>query len=226
MNVPAINSSTSSNGFLSLPSDFYHTPLSSLQYLDSMKAYITSDPIVISPSSQVELVYQQLERDCCFNLRPEVQLSTDGLNWTALPSTNGRLQNTGSSNPELIVHDVRSIIGNQDTVYLRFVQDGNSHYYWMIDDLVLRTPLATSLEKRDDLSSFTFYPNPTNGILYFEGEIEADEIIIRDVNGRLVFHQLWQKSGKSLDLSALEDGLYFLQYRGEQEEVRKLMIQH
>jgi hypothetical protein len=62
MNVPAINSTTVTNGFMLVAIDFYNTPITSLTNVDS---YFQSGAIVINPSQSVELKLQQFSNFCC-----------------------------------------------------------------------------------------------------------------------------------------------------------------
>lgn len=134
-NVKAIHSTTSLNGFASLPSDYYNTPTPANGFL-SMDAYLTSGPIVISPKRSVKVRWQQSYRYCCNSATDsmELQVSSDKVNWV---SFNAKL----SSSPNTVVNsaielDITSVAANQDTIYIRFYQNA-SHYYWMIDDVAI-----------------------------------------------------------------------------------------
>jgi hypothetical protein len=70
----------------------------------------------------------------------------------------------------------------------------------------------TSLDK--NLKQFVAYPNPNYGQLHLQTELEADNITICDLNGRIlvVSDQMVPHEQRNLDLSTLENGLYFLNY--------------
>ena len=69
------------------------------------------------------------------------------------------------------------------------------------------------------------YPNPTTGILYFKGE-PLTHIRIFDQQGRLVFQgREWQYS-RTIDVSHLPRGVYFLYARSQKREVIKKILKH
>ncbi len=138
----AINSTTGSNGFMSLPSDLYNTPFPA-SGPDTMDTWFTSTGIVIPAVSSVFLRFEQSQRYCC-NRNNELlaEVSTDGITWTSFDASLGRLTNMAAPNPsnakaELVQLDVSAVLANQTAAYLRFRATGNSHYYWMIDDIEL-----------------------------------------------------------------------------------------
>lgn len=130
----ALVSATSSNGFASLPSDFYNTPTPPAGFIQ-MDASLTSGPISINTVSGVLLRWTQSQRYCCSaNDLLEVQVSTDSVNWISFDATFGRSPNSLVTETAQI--DISAIAANQNTVYIRFYQSA-SHYYWMVDDIVL-----------------------------------------------------------------------------------------
>ena len=62
--VTALNSPTASNGYLSLPSDFYNTPTPSGGYV-AMNSVVQSGPISIAPSRSVVVEFRSAWRWCC-----------------------------------------------------------------------------------------------------------------------------------------------------------------
>jgi len=76
--------------------------------------------------------------------------------------------------------------------------------------------VTTSIEDELYLSNFNLYPNPGNGIFYFEGTLEESqdvEVKVYDINGT-VHHQKQIKQAKniseSMDVQDLPTGHYFL----------------
>lgn len=59
-------------------------------------------------------------------------------------------------------------------------------------------------------NSITFYPNPATSELKISGLIGNDQLIIRDALGKLI-HQLNISSQSTIDLSNLQNGLYFIE---------------
>lgn len=137
LNSNPLNSPTANNGFLVLPSDLYNTPTPAGGFVN-VNASITSDAISINPSNSVHLSFYQSQRFCCTQSNAMyVEVSADSVNWTVFPATNYRTSEASSENGEYLKINVTSVLAGQSTAYLRFVQSGASHYYWMIDDVML-----------------------------------------------------------------------------------------
>ena len=82
------------------------------------------------------------------------------------------------------------------------VKDG-----WMVDDLQINC-LGTGIKRLEAVSSISLFPNPTSGLISINFA-QAQEIIsltVRDITGRIIS----TSTNKSLDLSALNYGFYFI----------------
>ncbi|MBR9830558.1 T9SS type A sorting domain-containing protein [bacterium] len=147
-----IASTTSANGFASLRSDFYNTPTPTSGFIN-MDNYLTSGPIVITPTKVVILQWQQSFRYCCNAIteRMEVQVSTDSINWITYDVKGGNTPNTFVDEKKQL--NITSIASYEDTIYVRFYQSA-SHYFWMIDDIVILEGIDNQLELVKGLSSF------------------------------------------------------------------------
>ncbi len=134
--ISALNSTTNSNGFLSLPADLYNTPTPPTGF-SNMDAWVSSPtfPIGVNvPSVIVE--FEHCLRFCCSIAGDIVlEVSSDGVNWTAFDATSGRTTNSPSPNSELVRIDVSTALANQLSGKIRFRFTGNTHYFWMIDDV-------------------------------------------------------------------------------------------
>ena len=61
-------------------------------------------------------------------------------------------------------------------------------------------------------TSFHFYPNPSNGLIYLETELNATtQLYILDVVGRIIKEIELTKDMKQMDLTELKKGIYFIQ---------------
>ena len=151
-NVPAIASTTTANGFASLPSDAYNTPTPSTGF-PPIRSSLTSGPIVITPKSSIILRWQQSQRYCCDqNTTLNLEVSNDSINWVAFDAKFGRGANTAvTENAEI---NISSVAANEDTIYIRFIQNLASHYYWMIDDIALVEGLRNNIRIDEVFSSF------------------------------------------------------------------------
>ncbi len=147
-NVTALNSTTASNGFISLPSDFYNT--ASLIFV-SMDASITSPRISLNPSVTNYVIQWEQALNYCCRVSDELvlEVSTDSISWTSFDATQGRSPSTPSPNGELVSINVSSALSAQSFAYIRFRQTGASHFYWMIDDLKLIESNPVSVQFND-----------------------------------------------------------------------------
>lgn len=83
----------------------------------------------------------------------------------------------------------------------------------------LNTDLGFDSKPETELS---FYPNPTNGLLYFIAEKPGSMIQVYNLNGLLVFEDIAGNTNTLLNLSFLDNGAYILRY---QSESYKIMLQ-
>lgn len=222
-------SNSSNNGFICLPADFYNTPWNPpISGIDSMDAWISSKAIPITPSAQVEIQFSQFLSYCCtqrgLNSGIQLQVSNDSLNWNLYDVTSTNARSGQTANSELQIHDVSSVLAGEDTAYIRFRFSKASWYFWMVDDLVIKGSTLTSVDKLQIKQAIALYPNPTNGLVHIQGEYDFKEIEVRDPNGKLVYKFI-PDNQSTINLSFLPNGLYFLHFKGQEERVKKLVIQ-
>lgn len=79
--------------------------------------------------------------------------------------------------------------------------------------------LTTSLEELDQ-TTFSLYPNPVIDKLFMNGNAHVDEVEIYQLDGRFV-KKVKMDEDRSLDVSSLAKGIYFLQGR-DQEHVSRI----
>lgn len=136
--TPSINSSTATDGFMVLPSDFYNTPMGLAIIMDT---WFTSAKITIPSTPGVFIKYEQFLRFCCRVTNELVlEISTDSTNWDTYDASRGLIVNELNApltNPvEEVIFDVSTSLANQTQFWYRFRSTGNSHYFWMIDDVL------------------------------------------------------------------------------------------
>ncbi|MEQ8908188.1 MAG: T9SS type A sorting domain-containing protein [Vicingaceae bacterium] len=162
ISIGPLNSSSGSNGFLSLPSDLYNTP--AMMFVN-MDAAVSSPPIPIPQKGAWLLQFQQAHRFCCFGGDSALvaEVSADGQQWTEFDATFNGWPNAATPNPQYAEINVSSVLAFEDTAYLRFRQTGPSHYYWMIDDLALVEGPTNAFQINELTFNFsdTFSVNPT-----------------------------------------------------------------
>ncbi len=150
-NIPALASTTSSNGYLCLPSDLYNTPFPT-GGPEAMDAWVTSPAITLPANTPaVSVSYQHHLRYCCSSLNELVlEVSTDSINWSIPYDANaGRSPSTSTVNGVTETINVSADLAFQTTAYLRFRSTGNSHYFWMIDDLLIFEGASNQMDLLD-----------------------------------------------------------------------------
>ncbi len=70
-------------------------------------------------------------------------------------------------------------------------------------------------------ASIAVYPNPTNGLLFFEREVS--NITILDTQGKILFQQLGIPVQK-IDLESIDNGIYILRFESEGKLTTKRLI--
>ena len=88
------------------------------------------------------------------------------------------------------------------------------------------TPIDTLNQTSAQKYSFKLFPNPTKGILFYETNIELDQIWIRDIGGKLLKTILVSKeSSKKIDIEEFSNGIYFIcAYSKNQELITQKIV--
>lgn len=140
--VSAINSTSATNGFMSLTADFYNTPIANGGV--PMDTYFESPPITVASNiNSVWLNFQQYLRYCCSSANKlVVQVSVDNFNsFEEFDATNDLPVNaTNANNTQAVANNLINITCalKGDSIFkMRFLSEGNSHYFWMIDDVAV-----------------------------------------------------------------------------------------
>ncbi len=76
---------------------------------------------------------------------------------------------------------------------------------------------------KEDL--FSFFPNPANSEIQIKSDEVMDELIIRDITGRVMMMKTNPSSNETVNVSSLSSGMYILECRfGNKISVKKLSI--
>jgi len=153
-----LTSTSSANGYMLLPADLYNTPFPP-GGPTPMDTWFSSPSFTMNPTvNSVIVKFEHSQRYCCNGTNELVlEVSTDGLSWTAFDATGNRQPNTTTPNGEEININVSAVLANQTTGYLRFRSTANTHYYWMIDDILVYQGPGNALE----IENFDITFNPT-----------------------------------------------------------------
>lgn len=160
-----IASTSSDNGFMLLPMDFYNTPIPASGAIN-MDTYLETPSITVPSNVAIVFRFQQFVRFCCNNSnRLEVQYSFDNfVTSTSVSAVNPGTINVLSQNVEEVNVPIVTL-GN--TIKFRILAEGSSHYFWMIDDVEVVIPYtsAVSAEKMAiENVNFTSLPSSKTAI--------------------------------------------------------------
>ncbi|TVQ85807.1 MAG: T9SS C-terminal target domain-containing protein [Bacteroidetes bacterium] len=146
--MPPLNSQTAHNGFMILDSDLCSSQDPEGFFTD---AYIQSPSIDLSGFEKVQLRFQHNFRYCCSASQVSIvaEVSTDGENWTSWDVRNGLAPNNTSPNPVNQAINISSVAAGHEQVWIRFRKTGATHYWWMIDDVMLVSFVENDLKITD-----------------------------------------------------------------------------
>ena len=104
--------------------------------------------------------------------------------------------------------------------------------WYVISDDDCISPLAPITIVVEDCSaigenmsqSLELYPNPTNGVLNFNGNTLVEDIQVIDNHGKIVFEVNLNSFKGSLDLSHLNRGIYFVKASSNSGLIHKKII--
>ena len=107
----------------------------------------------------------------------------------------------------------------------------NVEWYVIADDDCISSlsPLTITVEDCSSISekinqNLYLFPNPTNGVLNFNGNSLVESIQIIDNHGKIVFENYVNKFKGSLDLNLLSNGIYFIKAFTNSGTIHKKII--
>ena len=126
-------------------------------------------------------------------------------------------------------------IGNRGYIGMGFFFSVSTDDFWEYCD----TCSSNGISEPFDATQISFYPNPTNEFLVISSKVAVEEIEIFNTLGEKVLalptsnlNEVKSASGgiqhqTSVDISALENGIYFLKLSSEKKSfTQKIIIQH
>jgi hypothetical protein len=145
--MPPLNSTTASNGFVILDSDL----CSSQNPGGITDAFLETPAINIDGHTKIMLRFQHNFRYCCDPATSLilVEVSNDRENWTTFDVRNGLPPNNVSPNPRFQSIDLSAFAGGPEQLWIRFRKTGASHYWWMIDDVMLESFTENDIQITD-----------------------------------------------------------------------------
>jgi len=135
--IPGIASTSEANGFALFDSDLLCSGNQNAYVQIAQPINLTNEPAV---SIQFESYYRNFAGECF------LEVSNDGMNWSAFQVHTTLASNDATANPTLVEINVTQIIGGAATAYFRFTYVGECDYAWMIDDVCITTPPPNEVE--------------------------------------------------------------------------------
>ncbi|MEM1326626.1 MAG: T9SS type A sorting domain-containing protein [Bacteroidota bacterium] len=184
-NLPPLQSTTSTNGWVLFDSDLNCSQ-------GTQDAWLVSPQLSAADNPDVFLTFQTLYQS--FNDRPTVEVSTDSVNWTSLVVFPGIEANefgggTIDNNPQIINLDLSELVGNESTYWIAFrffsdesVSNGGDlvgcGYSWQIDDVqILDGDNRPDTDLSIDNSFYAVAPNAFTPASQVEGIFFLADII-------------------------------------------------
>ena len=119
---------------------------------------------------------------------------------------------------------------NTNEITQSILPQGNGQYWLIVTDnqgCISDTAFYNLTSLNNDLVSdnlLKIYPNPTNGYLFVESEKNINEVLIYNNLGELVLNDNSLNKYKSLDLSKLTKGTYYIKLNINNEIIKRKII--
>ena len=87
-------------------------------------------------------------------------------------------------------------------------------------------PISTGIAQAESTTSFVLAPNPTDGLIRLETSNTATSMVrVMDLNGKVILQQNVQGQTSTLDLSALESGMYLVELSNTQgRQIQRIAV--
>lgn len=131
------------------------------------------------------------------------------------------------------VESVENDFNNSSSLAGAEIPSGTTTIVWEITDKAgnkatcqfdVTVNLATGLESIEQ-NGISFYPNPTKGLFTIESnQLALKNIQITDLAGKIVFREKAQGQKQTFDLSAIENGVYFVRIETETRTFRAKIV--
>jgi hypothetical protein len=169
---------------------------------------------------------------------PDVSLQTnDTLGvYLHIQSNNARLSYLNSpaaiySNSDIAVLNGRGVSHTFGAIYSPRNWSGEVFYHYGFnpkgDCQSERIPVSAIIKFPNSIENIEsiglkIFPNPTNGLIHFEGEILPTQVLVKDMEGRTIRNE--NISLGQIDLNDLQAGLYFLNFEIEGKRYAQKII--
>lgn len=120
----------------------------------------------------------------------------------------------------VVIQPPNNFLGNIQATYFSMINKEEEH----TNLIKIQEGVPVSISPIS-ASSFSIYPNPTQGILVLETLAQNLQLALYSVEGRMIWNTLFQAGSHRIDVTTLPNGIYFLQ-NIQTGEGQKLVIEH
>ncbi|PLX15532.1 MAG: hypothetical protein C0599_16675, partial [Salinivirgaceae bacterium] len=159
-------STTQANGYMMLEADWFNSADDCSEFFEvAMDSYFQyQGGLDFTNVNAVHLAFEQINRLCC-GFGPDADLwfsvsKDNGTSWEQLSVHKGDL-GSGLGRPgqpaEFTEFDITNMVAGEANVWFRFHMQGLSHYYWLIDDLIMFEPEDNDIQFLDYWNDYLVY---------------------------------------------------------------------
>jgi len=198
------------------------TPCARISGYESSQFYVNEDWLISPTIDMNPVINPKIKFFSAFGYSGpalKLMISTDYNNqsnpndaeWTDLtgeviwPSGEPYFEWTGSGEIDLSSFEKEII-----RVAFVYFSDNQSAKTWEVDDITVFGEKGNAISKIADPLNFNIYPNPGNGMFYFDVSEQVNRIEIFSPDGKLVYYKTIQDQVFSLNLSYINKGIYLV----------------
>lgn len=202
------------NGYIMISGDIYNSGSTSNPIM--MNAYFQTPPMDFSEVSASTIEWSQYFRYCCnySTIKMEFGISEDGNNWSYRTLHGTVIPNDYSSNPNIKSLNITSEVAGKSKIYFRWYLRGASHYFWAIDDILIKTTgeVIAITEQEINNTSIHVFPNPSNKSINISLESNQIGEVLQIYNslGQIVESMVIQNTSFVLNTSHYAKGIYYM----------------
>ena len=183
---------------------------------DQLMSYDTYMPFT-SYNNDVYMGYCGVDNP--YNLyKPQVAKFDASGNWVDLPEQPGQYYTTPPASPRTFFEIEADTYGN---LYLALLKGDQ----WNNHVSVIKLDITTGIPETQN-GDYIIYPNPTSGIINLKIQPDEDvlRVLVSDISGKIVFRD--DNGNSVIDLSVLENGVYFVKIETNNgTHIEKIIIQ-
>lgn len=186
----------------------------------------TADRWMITPSVTLGaygnfIEWEGKSQDASYPDNYLVLISTTDNQITSFTDT---LEHVWPENADWTVHqiDLSNLGYNNQTVFFAFVNVTENGFKLYIDDVHVWKEDPVGISEMINSIAVNVFPNPTSGIISIETNDLIEEIVLMSANGQMIT----RTTEKTVDLTSLPSGVYFLNIETNNGVITKKILKH